>query len=165
MIKPNIDILLNNNPKCNTKLESTTKKQVWDMKNEPYFCINGTGFSNGEKNLKVIFRDKLLANRKIDIIDTSFKIKIILEKPLNNPEKIRVIIDDTEYDIEINLKRLYGTVKYFNGQPVKNPIISLTEEDITTIGDDKGNYEVFLSRKTKEIAIFEKNYSTELKKV
>ncbi|WP_130806404.1 hypothetical protein [Senegalia massiliensis] len=161
MIKPNINLFLNNNPSCYTKLENIAKKQVWNMKNKPYIYIDGIGFENGSKRLKVIFKGQIIFNDKIDIIDNYFELKITLQRPLNNPNEIIVDIDDVEYNIDINLKKLYGNVKYFNGQPVKNPVISVTKEDIVTIGDERGNYEIYLSENVKQIGIFEKNYSKE----
>ncbi|HCQ90484.1 MAG TPA: hypothetical protein DIU45_13065, partial [Clostridium sp.] len=68
--------------------------------------------------------------------------------------------DREEYNIPVQLKNLYGRVTYFDGTPVKNPMV-LTNNDIKVIGNEEGYYEVCLAEKEEYIAIFNKDYSKE----
>ena len=71
-----------------------------------------------------------------------------------------MIIDKEEYHVSVQLKKLYGRVTYFDGTPVKNPMI-LTNNNIKVIGNEEGYYEIYLAEKEEYIAIFNKDYSKE----
>jgi hypothetical protein len=159
MLNPNIKLILNNNPVCEAQLESTVKQQVWKINNKPFIVIEGNGFKDGTTNIRVEDREDDLFNGNIKITNGVFSIKYELDKILNDLEKLEVIVGDYSFIETINLKKLHGTVKYFDGRPVKNPIISCTYSKIIAIGDEFGNFELLLSSPEKEIAVFDKTYS------
>lgn len=161
MDNPIIKVLLNNNPVCDAIIESTVKKEVWNISNKPYILIQGENFKNGNAEILALYNEQELGHGKVTINNNSFTLKLKLKELLSNDiKKIDIIVDKQKFVIPVNLKKLFGTIKYFNGQPVKNPIIDCThEEDITAIGDEKGNFEIVLSSKVDQIGVFEKNYS------
>lgn len=159
MSESNINIFINNNPKCNTTLKSIPKNEVWDMKNEPYIKIKGENFKNGKKKIKVLIDEKEIYKDTIKVENNCFTIKIDLYKPLDSPKIADIIVENEEFSTPINIKKLYGTVKFYDNSPVKNPIVSVIGKDIVAIGDKEGNFEIDICEKEKQIGIFEKNYS------
>ncbi len=91
---------------------------------------------------------------------STFNLKVDLKEAFKSMTNIKVIIDREEYNIPVQLKRLYGRVTYFDGTPVKNPIV-LTNNDIKVIGNEEGYYEICLAEKEEYIAIFNEDYSKE----
>lgn len=159
MSNPSINLKLNNNPACEVEIESTTKHEVWKLINKPFIMIEGNGFIDGTAKLTVVDRKNILFNGDIIITDGSFSIKFELTEILTNIEKLEVVINEYNFTIPVNLKKLFGTAKYFDGRPVKNPIVHCTYSDIFTIGDEAGNFELLLSSPEKQIAILDKSYS------
>ncbi|OFI05045.1 hypothetical protein CLOACE_19190 [Clostridium acetireducens DSM 10703] len=157
----NIEVILNNNPPCETTLESISKQEIWNMKNEPFILIKGNNFKNGAVKVIVSYNEKQLINKSILIVNNLFQLKIQLKQPLINPKQIKITINNEAFIIPIELKKLYGTVKYFNGNAVKNPIIHCTNSGIMAIGDEEGNFELILSSKETQIGVFDKSYSKE----
>ncbi len=156
---PQVEIFLNNNPKCSAELENVAKGEKWNLINIPSITVKGSNLDNGKMTMTVIFKDEIIAKVEIDVDDHDFVETIELPSPLENPKEIEVKIGTTFHKkIPVELKRLYGTVTYFDGSPVSYPIISGMGE-IVTVGDEKGNFEMFLYGKEKSIGIFEKNYS------
>ncbi|HAL64847.1 MAG TPA: hypothetical protein DCP10_04680 [Bacteroidales bacterium] len=156
---PQVEIFLNNNPKCSAELENLAKGEKWKLVNIPSITVKGSNFDNGNMTMTVIFKDKIIAKVEINIVDHNFIETIELSSPLENPKWIEVKVGTTFHEkIPVKLKRLYGVVTYFDGTPVSYPIIS-TGEGMVSVGDEKGNFEIFLCRKEKSIGIFEKNYS------
>lgn len=160
MLKSNIKIYLNNNPKCETILESTVKNEVWQMKNTPYVMVIGENIKDGiNKNIKVIIDDKKFYEGTINVNNSYFSLKVELDEPINNPNEVEVLIEDKKYVIPIELKRIYGTVKYYDGKPVSKPIIDITGKDIVAIGNENGSFEIYICGKEQQIGVFEKDYS------
>jgi hypothetical protein len=157
----NIEVILNNNPPCETTLESISKQEIWNMKNEPFILIKGNNFKNGAVKVIVSYNEKQLINKSILIVNNLFQLKIQLKQPLINPKQIKITINNEAFIIPIELKKLYGTVKYFNGNVVKNPIVHCTDSGIMAIGDEEGNFELILSSKERQIGVFDKSYSKE----
>ncbi|MCD6466942.1 MAG: hypothetical protein J7L10_03345 [Methanomicrobia archaeon] len=158
---PQVEIFLNNNPRCSAELENIAKREKWKLINIPSITVKGSNFDNGKMPMTVIFKDEIIANVEINVVDHGFVETIELSSPLENPKWIEVKVGTTFHEkIPVELKRLYGTVTYFDGTPVSYPIISSTAtEGMVTVGDEKGNFEMFLCGKEKSIGIFEKNYS------
>lgn len=155
-----LKVFINNNPKFKTTIESIIKKEVWDIDNRPYIKVNGEGFEDGQKNIKVYCDDKLLMEGIVLVEKSTFNLKVDLKEAFKSMTNIKVIIDREEYNIPVQLKRLYGRVTYFDGTPVKNPI-ALTNNDIKVIGNEEGYYEICLAEKEEYIAIFNEDYSKE----
>ncbi|MDY6915917.1 MAG: hypothetical protein SVM86_06350 [Candidatus Cloacimonadota bacterium] len=156
---PQVEIFLNNNPRCSAELENVAKGEKWELVNIPSITVKGSNFDNGNMTMTVIFKDEIIANVEINVVDHDFVETIELSSPLENPKWIEVKVGTSFHEkIPVELKRLYGAVTYFDGAPVSYPIIS-TGEGMVTVGDEKGNFEMFLCGKEKSIGIFEKNYS------
>ncbi|ARC83878.1 hypothetical protein U732_381 [Clostridium argentinense CDC 2741] len=155
-----LKIFINNNPKFKTTIESIVKEEVWDIDNSPYIKVNGEGFEDGQKNIEVYCDDKLLMEGIVLVKKSTFNLKVDLKETFKSMTNIKVIIDREEYNIPVQLKRLYGRVTYFDGTPVKNPI-ALTNNDIKVIGNEEGYYEICLAEKEEYIAIFNEDYSKE----
>jgi hypothetical protein len=158
--KPFVEININNNPSCNTSLENIAKAEIWNLENEPNILINGENFSDGFHIIQIIIDGKIIAEEKINPINNIFERKFNLEKPLKNLNPIiKIKIDDDFTQIfNVQLNKLYGNVKYFNGKPVSEPII--IADDILTIGDSLGYFEIYLSNKKKyTVSVFDKDYS------
>ncbi len=153
-------VFINNNPEFKTTIESIIKKEVWDIDNIPYIKVSGKGFEDGQKNIKVYCDDELLIKSIVLVKKSAFNLKVDLKEIFQSMSNIKVIIDREEYNIPVQLKRLYGRVTYFDGTPVKNPMV-LTNSDIKVVGDEEGYYEVCLAEKEEYIAIFNKDYSKE----
>lgn len=155
-----LKVFINNNPKFKTTIESIVKKEVWDIDNSPHIKVNGEGFEDGQKNIKVYCDDELLIEGIVLVKKSTFNLKVDLKETFQSMTTIKVIIDREEYNIPVQLKRLYGRVTYFDGTSVKNPI-ALTNNDIKVIGNEEGYYEICLAEKEEYIAIFNKDYSKE----
>ena len=155
-----LKVFINNNPKFKTTIESIVKKEVWDIDNSPYIKVSGEGFEDGQKNIEVYCDDKLLIEGIVLVKKSTFNLKVDLKETFQSMTTIKVIIDREEYNIPVQLKRLYGRVTYFDGTPVKNPI-ALTNNDIKVIGNEEGYYEICLAEKEEYIAIFNEDYSKE----
>lgn len=155
-----LKVFINNNPKFKTTIESIVKEEVWDIDNSPYIKVNGEGFEDGQKNIEVYCDDKLLMEGIVLVKKSTFNLKVDLKETFKSMTNIKVIIDREEYNIPVQLKRLYGRVTYFDGTPVKNPI-ALTNNDIKVIGNEEGYYEICLAEKEEYIAIFNEDYSKE----
>lgn len=159
MLDGNIKVLLNNNPACEAEIESTAKNQVWKMNNEPYILIEGAGFKDYTTELKVMHWGNELIREKVLVENGSFKIKVGLIEPLKNVERLDIKIGDSDFAVTIQTKKLYGTVTYFDGSPVKYPILSCTYSEIVAIGDEFGNFELLLTSPEKQIGVFDRTYS------
>lgn len=155
-----LKVFINNNPKFKTTIESIVKEEVWDIDNSPYIKVNGEGFEDQQKNIEVYCDDKLLMEGIVLVKKSTFNLKVDLKETFKSMTNIKVIIDREEYNIPVQLKRLYGRVTYFDGTPVKNPI-ALTNNDIKVIGNEEGYYEICLAEKEEYIAIFNEDYSKE----
>ncbi|HAG42090.1 MAG TPA: hypothetical protein DCL31_00080 [Clostridium sp.] len=155
-----LKVFINNNPKFKITIESIVKKEVWDIDNSPYIKVNGEGFEDGQKNIEVYCDDKLLMEGIVLVRKSTFNLKVDLKETFKSMTTIKLIIDREEYNITVQLKRLYGRVTYFDGTPVKNPI-ALTNNDIKVIGNEEGYYEICLAEKEEYIAIFNEDYSKE----
>jgi len=153
-----LKVFINNNPKFKTTIESIVKKEVWDIDNSPYIKVSGEGFEDGQKNIEVYCDDELLIKSIVLVKKSTFNLKVDLKETFQSMATIKVIIDREEYNIPVQLKRLYGRVTYFDGTPVKNPI-ALTNNDIKVIGNEEGYYEICLAEKEEYIAIFNEDYS------
>jgi hypothetical protein len=159
MLDGNIKVLLNNNPACEAEIESTAKNEVWKMINSPYILIEGTEFKDCTTELKVIHCEKVLLGEKVLIENGCFKVKLKLSEPLKNVEELQVKIGDNDFNVSVRTKKLYGTDSYFDGTPVKYPIISCTYSEIIAIGDEFGNFELSLTNPEEQIGIFDHTYS------
>lgn len=159
MLGSKIKMVLNNNPKCETTLVSIPKNEIWEMKNVPYAIVSGENFENGNKSIKVSIDKKKLYEGIIEVKNNCFNLRIELDKPLNSPKKAEVFFENKEYELPIKLKRLYGTVKYYDGTPVERPVIDVTGKDIVAIGDEEGRFEINICGKEQQIGVFEKDYS------
>ncbi|WP_373599771.1 hypothetical protein [Paraclostridium bifermentans] len=157
-----IKLILNNNSQCETTLESTVKQVVWNMKNTPFIKIEGMDLKKKYKYIKVINENIKLFSGEVLVEDSKFSIKFDLESPLDKTDAIKVILDEEEYIFDIKLRKIYGTVRYINEKPVKNPIISCTNSNIISIGDEDGNFEILLSDKEESIGIFDHRYSKDM---
>lgn len=157
-----IKLILNNNPQCETTLESTVKQVVWNMRNIPFIKIEGMDLKKKYKYIKVINENIELFSGEVLVDDNKFSIKFDLESPLDKTDSIKVLLDEEEYIFDIKLRKIYGTVKYINKEPVKNPIISCTNSNIISIGDEDGNFQVLLSDKEESIGIFDHRYSKDM---
>lgn len=155
-----LKVFINNNPKFKTTIESIVKKEVWDIDNSPYIKVSGEDFEDGQKNIEVYCDDKFLIEGIVLVKKSTFNLKVDLKETFQSMTTIKVIIDREEYNIPVQLKRLYGRVTYFDGTPVKNPI-ALTNNDIKVIGNEEGYYEICLAEKEEYIAIFNEDYSKE----
>jgi len=159
MIKNQIKIYINNNPKCNVKLFSAVKNEEWVMENEPFIKIFGAGFQNDKVTLNVYIGDKLIHSDVVITIDNRFEVKVSLDKLLTSDESIVIKANNQTFEFQPSFTKVTGTVKYLDGSPVKQPIINFTSRDVSVIGDDNGNYEMILSEKEDQIGIFDQNYS------
>lgn len=159
MIKPSIKLKLNNNPFCETEIESTVKHQVWKYINRPYIFIEGYGFENCTTSIKVLNKGDMLYSGDISIIDGTFNLKFELGNVLDSVNYLDVIVGEHDFSILVKLNKLYGTVKYYDGTPVKNPIINCRFSDIVSVGDELGNFEILLNGVEKDIGVFDKGYS------
>lgn len=109
--------------------------------------------------MAVLFKDEIIAEFEINVVDHNFEKTFELPSPLDNPKEIEVMVGKTFHEkIPIELKRLYGRVTNFEGVAVPDPVINI-HSGMITIGDEKGNFEVFLCGKVKSIGIFGKDYS------
>jgi hypothetical protein len=158
---PKVEIFLNNNSRCSAELENVAKGEKWLLDNTPSITMKGANFDNGKNTITVIFKGKIITQVDINVVNRDFVKTIELPSTLDNPKEIEVAVGKTFYQkIPVELKRLYGTVTYFDGTPVPYPVIH-AREGVGTVGDEKGNFEMFLCGKKKSIGIFEKDYSKE----
>ena len=67
---------------------------------------------------------------------------------------------DFQRKIPIELKKLSGKVTHFDGTPVPYPILSVGGE-MFAVGDEDGEYEIFLSGEEDKIMILDEGYSKE----
>lgn len=156
-----VDIELNNNPRCKAEIEHVLKGESWNMKNIPFIKVKGFNFEDGNKTMRLIFKEEILTEEEIEIRQNKFSKKIELEKPLDNPEEIEVKIgSDFQRKIPIELKKLFGKATYFDGTLISNPIVSVGGKMIA-VGDERSNYEIFLSKEEEKIMVFDKGYSKE----
>lgn len=159
MLGPKVKIFLNNNSKCKTTLESIPKNEIWEMKNVPYIKVSGEDFGNGDKSIKVLIDNKEIYDGIVEVKNNCFNLRIELDKLFNSPKKAEVFVESKKYELPIKLKRLYGTVKFYDGTPIERPVISVTGKDMVAIGDEEGKFEMNICGEEQQIGVFEKNYS------
>jgi hypothetical protein len=158
-IRPRVEIFLNNNPRCSVHLENVAKGEIWDKTNIPSITVKGSDFHDGKETMTVIFKGDVIAEEEISVVERSFAETIELSAPLESPEEVEVKVGtDFHRKIPVELRRLYGTATYFDGTPVKCPIINAFS-GIAAVGDEEGNFEIFLCGKEIGIGVFEENYS------
>jgi hypothetical protein len=155
-----VDVWLNNNPICEVTLEQSVRNEVWNLKNVPLIFVCGNGFGDGKAAIKIHADDILLKEDIINIENNAFDYKFQLQEPLKCCSKIDVKINDYVHSSLINLKKLYGNVKYYNGDIVKYPVIMSPINEMFALGDENGYFEIILSGK-EQLAILDKNYSKE----
>lgn len=157
---PHIEIVsFNNNPRCQEWIENIWKAEKWEMHNVPSITIKGMGFSEGEESLEILVGGRIIGKQRINIADQSFTAKVELPSPVQDPKEIEFRIGtDFQRAVPIELKRLHGTVRYFDGRPVARPVIHGTG-DVCAVGDEKGNFEIVLWDKVRGIGVFASDYS------
>ncbi|MFC1714546.1 hypothetical protein ACFL6S_12840 [Candidatus Poribacteria bacterium] len=156
---PQVEVFLNNNPRRSAQLESVPKGEKWSITNTPSIIIQRSNFENGKKVLIMTSGDDVIAVKEINVAKHNFVETIELHSPLENPRRLWVEVGvDFHKEISMDLRKLHGMVTYFDGSPVKYPIIH-TFSDISVVGDEKGNFEIFLCSKERSIGVFERNYS------
>lgn len=155
-----VDVWFNNNPICEVTLEQSVRNEVLSLKNVPLILIHGNEFEEGEATIKIYEDDTLLKEDCINIENNTFEYRLELKSPLIICSKIDVKINDDIYTCPISLKKLYGTVKFYNGKVVKNPVIMSPVNEMIVLGDENGHFEITLSSKD-QLAILDKNYSKE----
>ncbi|RDY28149.1 hypothetical protein CHL78_006025 [Romboutsia weinsteinii] len=160
-----LNLTLNNNPRCNCKLESKVKQQVWEFENIPYIKIEGNNIKKDYTSIKVTQDNKELFSDFIQINNNSFMIKFELKDALNKTNNIKVFMDNYEEVFNISLNKIFGTVKYLDNSSVKYPIINCTNSDIVAVGDENGNFELLLNDKENSIGIFDNRYSVDMLEV
>ncbi len=161
MSKPTIEVHVNNNPPCEAALESVMKNEIWNIKNQPYLSLSGKNFENGIREIKVTGGNEILYEGSTVIKDHAFDVKIELETPMADLKTLEITVGEQCYEMPIKLSRIYGKVKYFDGSPIKNPIINITGKEIAAVGDDQGNFEIYLCGKETQIGVFQEDYSKE----
>jgi len=161
MNKPKIKVFINNNPKCIASIESTAKKEIFKIKNTPYVELTINSIENGNRKLLIESDQKQIYNSNIEIKDNFYKIKLDQDFPLDNTDEIVVQIDNEKHLIELDIKKIYGSVNYHNGNPVEYPILNITGKNIAVVGDVDGNYEISVCGKENQIGVFDKGYSKE----
>ncbi|MCH4886299.1 hypothetical protein EZV73_01905 [Acidaminobacter sp. JC074] len=161
MNKTQIEVFINNNPKCIASIESTAKNEMFEIENTPYIEVKAQNINNGVKSIVVESYRKKLHDSEIEVTDNKFEIKVYKDNPFESVDEVTIHIDDQRYDIELNLNKISGRVMYFDGRPVENPILNITGKDIAVVGDSQGNYEISICGKEKQIGVFDKNYSKE----
>lgn len=163
--RPFVKVALNNNPKVSAAWENTVLGNKADAGNTPWIRIKGAGFNNGATRVTAEFAGKIIAESAVDISSGIFETTVFLKSPLEHPQEITVKVgDDFTQQVPVNIKRLYGTVRFFDGSPVRFPLVTTlmyrrSSFFISAVGDENGNYEIFLPEKTSSIAIFDKDYS------
>jgi len=70
-IEPRVEILLNNNPRCDVHLENVAKGEIWDKTNIPSILIKHQ-FNIMKSSLAKSFHINV-ANNKIFIVDSRFR--------------------------------------------------------------------------------------------
>jgi len=155
---PDIDVFINNNPKAECVIENIFKNEKWNLKNTPFVIVKGYNFNNSKTFIKLIYKKKIISERKISIFNNQFNEKFELESLLENQGEITVKIGKSFIKrIPFKLNRIYGKVTYFDGTPVSKPII-ITDK-MMAIGEKNGNFEIFLNKRENYIGILDKNYS------
>ncbi|MEG2786841.1 MAG: hypothetical protein RR942_03385 [Romboutsia sp.] len=160
-----LNLILNNNPNCKCSLENTVKDELFELENKPFIIVEGNNIDLDHSNIKVVQGEKVLFSGNVEVNNNSFRLEFELEKVLGSTNNIKVILDNYEQVFNIKLKKLYGKATYLNKMPVKNPIISCTNSNILTVGDEDGNFELLLSHKEDSIGIFDSKYSKEMLEV
>ncbi len=154
-----VEIVLNNNPVCATRLESVVKGEVWSGTNRPSITVKGTGFDDGEHTLTIAFKGKVIGEGVVSITQGSFDKVLELVAPLENPIEIEVRVGEGFKErIPVRLRRLYGTVVDFDGTPVSRPIINASS-GMSAVGNYSGGFEIYLSGKQSSIGVFAEDYS------
>ncbi|NIM04710.1 MAG: hypothetical protein GTO55_02115 [Armatimonadetes bacterium] len=154
-----VELRLNNNPHCSAELENIPKSERWDLSNTPSIAVRGAGFEDGENRLTLIFKGEVIAEEEIDITNHGFVKTAELSAPLKDPKEIEVRVgDDFQEKVPTELRRLHGTVKHFDNTVVPRPVIT-TFSRMVAVGDEKGNFEIFLYGRERSIGIFDKDYS------
>ena len=69
---PQVEIFLNNNPRCSAELENIAKREKWKLINIPSITVKGSNFDNGKMPMTVIFKDEIIANVEINVVDHGF---------------------------------------------------------------------------------------------
>lgn len=128
-----INLILNNNPVCETSLENVFKGEIWKKRNVPCVTVAGENFKDGEKNVAVYINSEKIFEEVVKVDKGIFTFIYELSNPIKNPVMATVLIDEKAYEIPIVMKRIFGTVKNYDGTPVKEPIISVTGEDIWSL--------------------------------
>jgi hypothetical protein len=154
-----IKVLLNNNPACETALQSTVKDEVWHMRNRPFVKVAGEGLVDGQTFIIVSYGLERLIEEQIKVIDGAFSVQAELLIRLPNACEIQVEIQGVTYKVAVRSYRLYGTVRYLSGVPVPYPVLECTDRDIVGIGNREGEFELLLSDREAQIGVFDSGYS------
>jgi hypothetical protein len=155
---PEIDVRLNNNPKAETQLESTAKKETWTIASIPSVRVNGRGFPEGKTKLTVKHQGRSLGSALVSVKDGGFEHLLTLAEPLSGVSGLKVQIGKHAFDVLVRLRRLHGRVTTFDGAAVSKPIIRGCHGE-TAFGDDAGRYELFLSGPCRDVAVFDRGYT------
>ncbi len=158
-VRPDVSVLLNNNPRCEVELENVLKGEKWTGVNVPHAVVTGWGFPNGTTTLQLSCGSQLLGKKGIDIADHKFSETVELPCPLDSPEDIVVAVGpDFRREVPVPLTRIYGMARYYNGEPVCRPIVSAMGM-AAAVGGDDGYFEIVLSGRARSVGIFAPDYS------
>ena len=154
-----VEVSLNNNPRCATRLESSVKREVWDICNCPSVTVTGSGFEDGIWRLALILRDVVTVEEDVKVTGGHFEKVVELSAPLEDPREIEVKVG-TEYHqrVAVPLRRLFGRATHFDGRPIAHPIVT-TSGGPCAVGDAHGNFEIFLCGPARTLAVWDESYS------
>jgi len=161
MIKSKIEVYVNNNPVCDATIESVMKNEVWNIKNRPYISVKGIDLENGMQEVNIQNENETLYEGTTEVVDNQLELKIDLESPMASLKMLAVTVGSQKYEVPIKLNKIYGTVKYFDGSVIENPVINITGKDIAAIGDENGNFEIYTYGNKCQMGVFQKDYSKE----
>jgi len=94
---PRIEVHLNNNPACATKIESLLKKETWDFANTASLTVSGSGLADGKQEVVISIRSEMIAKRQLR--DRLFRALRCIEaaqkgvEPVVSRQKANVVVD------------------------------------------------------------------------
>jgi hypothetical protein len=160
-VAPNVEIRLNNNPRCAAEIESVAKGVKWRLTNVPEIAVEGSGFENEETALTVTCGHEVFGPKKVQVVNHCFTEVVELAAPLKDPKEVQVKVgDDFDTRMPVFVRRLRGTVRHFDGTPVPNPIVRVVDGGTpVAVGNVDGTFQLGLSGRVPRLAIFAQDYS------
>ena len=159
---PRVSLFLNNNPYCTARLENTAKQEVWPIESQPHLRVVGASLSDGVAQVRIHANGAPIANLSVDVKDGSFDVTHVLERPLEDPERIDIHVGaGFQQSVPIRLQRLHGTARFADGQPVEQPIVLVPGRKVAAVGDAQGRFELVWDASTTVdfLALFDEGYT------